>query len=298
MAKGGKDILRRIKSVKNTQQITKAMKMVAAARLRKSESRAQASRPYTDTLRKVMSSLSGLTGDSSHPYLSHINPDVRRVMLVLFSADKGLAGAFNVNLFRKAEEFMREQKTLGNEVELVTVGRKAFQYFRRRGWDKSELIPSFTNSTTYAEMSALTDRITYEYLGGSVSEVYLVYARYINVARNIPTAIRLLPIEAPAEKSTGEDAHATGINEEYELEPSPEALLELLLPRYFQTVLFQASIENFTAENASRMVAMENATKAAGDMIKDLTLQYNKARQSGITLELLDIVGGAEALKG
>jgi len=294
VAKGGKDILRRIKSVKNTQQITKAMKMVAAARLRKSESRAQASRPYTDTLRKVMSSLSGLTGDSSHPYLAHIHPEVNRVMVVLFSSDKGLAGAFNVNLIRKSEEFIREQRARGNEVELVMVGRKAYQYFRRRGWSTGELIPAFTNSTTFAEMRPLTHRITDAYMNGQVSEVYLVYARYINVARNIPTVVRLLPIEAPA----GTMAGKTGFNEEYELEPSPEALLELLLPRYFQTVLFQASIENFTAENASRMVAMENATKAAGDMIKALTLQYNKARQAGITLELLDIVGGAEALKG
>jgi F-type H+-transporting ATPase subunit gamma len=154
-------------------------------------------------------------------------------------------------------------------------------------------------------MSALTNRITDAYLGGTVSEVHLVYARYISVSRNIPTAIRLLPIESGTGalaggqgESTGDGARATTFNEEYELEPSPEALLELLLPRYFQTVLFQASIENFTAENASRMVAMENATKAAGDMIKALTLQYNKARQAGITLELLDIVGGAEALKG
>jgi F-type H+-transporting ATPase subunit gamma len=294
VAKGGKDILRRIKSVKNTQQITKAMKMVAAARLRKSESRAQASRPYTDTLRKVMSSLSGLTGDSSHPYLTHINPDVPRVMVVLFTSDKGLAGAFNQNLLRKTEDFIREQKALGREVELVTVGRKGYQYFKRRGWNVGELIPSFTNASTFADMHSLTSRMTDAYLGGEVSEVYLVFARYISVSRSIPSAIRLLPIEAPAEL-TGE---GTANTEEYELEPSPEALLDALLPRYFQAVLFQASIENFTAENASRMVAMENATKAAGDMIKALTLQYNKARQAGITLELLDIVGGAEALKG
>src|SRR4051812_44430658 len=159
VAKGGKDILRRIKSVKNTQQITKAMKMVAAARLRKSESRAQASRPYTDTLRKVMSSLSGLTGDSSHPYLTHINPDVPKVMVVLFTSDKGLAGAFNQNLLRKTEEFVKDQKTLGREVELVTVGRKGYQYFKRRGWNVGELIPSFTNASTFADMRVLTQRM-------------------------------------------------------------------------------------------------------------------------------------------
>jgi F-type H+-transporting ATPase subunit gamma len=293
VAKGGKEIRRRIKSVKNTQQITKAMKMVAAARLRKSESRTQASRPYTDTLRKVMSSLSGVTGEASHPYLTHVAPDLNRVMLVLFTGDKGLAGAFNANLIRRAEDFVKALRAEGKEVDLVTVGRKGHQYFRRRAWELGETYPSFSHTSTFADLRSLGARITGAYLNGRVSEVYLIYARYVNVAKNYPVAIRLLPIEAPQDEQA-----AGGPREEYALEPSPEALLELLLPRYFQTVLFQAAIENFTAENGSRMVAMENATKAAGDMIGALTLQYNKARQAGITLELLDIVGGAEALKG
>lgn len=293
MAKGSKEIRGRIRSVKNTQQITKAMKMVAAARLRKSEGRSLASRPYTDTLKTVMGQLTGAGADSEHPFLKHIAPDVKRVMLVLFTGDKGLAGSFNANLIKRAEQFIRDQQALGNTVQLVCVGKKGWQYFSRRQYPTEGYHPSFTDKSSFSDLRPLIDQLTNAYTTTSVSEVYLIYARFVNVVKNIPTVIRLLPIEAPAaEEQTG--AGQT----EYELEPSPAELLEALLPRYFQTVLFQAAIENFTSENGARMVAMENATKAAGDMIQDLTLQYNKARQSGITLELLDIVGGAEALKG
>jgi F-type H+-transporting ATPase subunit gamma len=287
------DFRRRIRSVKNTQQITKAMKMVAAARLRKSEGRSVASRPYTDTLKDVMGQLSAAGTESDHPFLRHIAPDVRRVMLVLFTGDKGLCGSFNANLIKRAEQFLREQHELGNEVELVCVGKKGWQYFSRRLPQAPVLRPSFTDKTSFADLRPLIEELTNAYNSHRVSEVYLIYARFINVVKNLPTVIRLLPIEAPETQP-----QAGGPKADYELEPSPEELLQALVPRYFQTVLFQAAIENFTSENGARMVAMENATKAAGDMIQDLTLQYNKARQSGITLELLDIVGGAEALKG
>jgi F-type H+-transporting ATPase subunit gamma len=292
VAKGSKEIRGRIRSVKNTQQITKAMKMVAAARLRKSEGRSVASRPYTDTLKKVMGQLTGGGGESDHPFLSHIAPDVRQVLLVLFTGDKGLAGSFNANLIKRAEQFLREQQALGNSVKLVCVGKKGWQYFTRRAVPVESYHPSFTDKTSFADLRPLIDELTNAYSSQSVSEVYLIYARYVNVVKNIPTVVRLLPIEAP------QAGPQTGGAADYELEPSPAELLQALVPRYFQTVLFQAAIENFTSENGARMVAMENATKAAGDMIQELTLQYNKARQAGITLELLDIVGGAEALKG
>lgn len=311
MAKGSKEIRRRIRSVRNTQQITKAMKMVAAARLRKSEGRTQASRPYTDTLRQVMARLSGASAEVDHPFLRHIAPDVPRVMLVLFTSDKGLCGSFNTSLLKKAEEFIREQRALGREVVLVTVGRKGQQYFRRRGTEPSAHFASFTNKSTYSDLRPLGTLLTNAYTSANVSEVYMVYARFVSVAKNLPRAVRLLPVETPkvaagggrpsvaaSEDSAQGRAPSQGFRQEFTLEPSPEALLVALLPRYFQTVLFQAAIENFTSENGARMVAMENATKAAGDMIKSLTLEYNKARQAGITLELLDIVGGAEALKG
>ena len=291
MAKGGKEIRNRIKSVKSTQQITKAMKMVAAARLRKSEGRTQASRPYTDTLAGVMRNLASVVGEVDHPFLSHVNPDAPKVMLLLFTGDKGLCGSFNTNLVKRAELFIREQKALGRETQIVFVGKKGWQQLGKG----EKWFPGFNENTSYADLKPVNTVLTNAYMDGSVAEVHMIYARFINVMKSDPTAVRLLPIQSL--EPAGED-EAEGFAENYDLEPSPEELLTALLPRYFQTIMFQAAMENFTSENGARMVAMENATKAAGDMIDALTLEYNKARQAGITLELLDIVGGAEALKG
>jgi F-type H+-transporting ATPase subunit gamma len=295
MAKGGQEIRSRIKSVAGTQQITKAMKMVSAAKLRKSESRAQASRPYSSTLTEVLSNLAGVATDVEHPFLRAIAPDVPRVMAVLFTSDKGLCGAYNSHLFHKATEFIRDQQGQGRQVRLVLAGKKGNQFFSKSRPDVvAGYYPGFTNKTTFADLRRLTNQLTGAYLNKEVSEVFLIYARYINVVKNIPTVVRLLPVEGLAPGDDGRNGHRV----EYDLEPDPHELLRTLLPRYFQTVLFQASIESFTSENGARMVAMDNATNAAADMIDSLTLQYNKARQAGITLELLDIVGGSEALKG
>jgi F-type H+-transporting ATPase subunit gamma len=296
MPKSGKEIRRRIRSVKNTQQITKAMKMVASARLRKSQNRTEASRPYAETLQSVMRRLSGEASDVEHPFLNHIAPDVPRVGLILMTSDKGLCGSFNSNLTRRAGEFIRSQREAGNEVELVAVGKKGRTWARSMGYEMRLEAPAFSDKSTYADISAVTNVLTDLYLHHQVSEVYLVFARFINVAKNEPTVVRLLPIETLAGGAEEPEEH--GYEQEYILEPSPEELLASLLPSYFRTVLFQAALENYTSENGARMVAMDNATSAAGDMIEELTLQYNKARQAGITLELLDIVGGAEALKG
>jgi F-type H+-transporting ATPase subunit gamma len=291
MPKGGKDIRRRIRSVRNTQQITKAMKMVAAARLRKSESRAAAGRPYTQTLREVMARLTEVAGEVEHPYLDHIAPEAPEVLLLLLTGDKGLCGSFNSNLIRRTEQFIRDQAVRGKRVRLICAGKKGFSYFRGRGADLAGFYPGFTNKTTFTELRPLMMQLSEDYLGQKACEVWLIYARFVSVVKNVPTAVRLLPVERV-------DETAGGHRQDFMLEPSPEELLLQLLPRYFQTLLFQAAIESFTSENGSRMVAMENATSAAGEMIDALTLQYNKARQQGITLELLDIVGGAEALKG
>ncbi len=294
MSKGGKEIRRRIRSVKSTQQITKAMKMVAAARLRKAEGRTEASRPYTDTLREVMGRLGAVAAEVDHPYLRHIAPDEPRVYLLLLTSDKGLCGAFNSHLLRRAESFIAEQRERGRSVGVICAGKQGADWARKTGQDVVERYPSFTDQTTFADLSAVMQQLSQAYLSREVSEVHLIYARFVNVVKNIPTVVRLLPIE---DLPAGEEQEHE-YRQEYMLEPSPEELLASLLPSYFRTVLFQAAIENFTSENGARMVAMDNATNAAADMIDELTLQYNKARQAGITLELLDIVGGAEALKG
>jgi len=294
MPKSGKEIRRRIRSVKNTEQITKAMKMVAAARLRKSEGRTEASRPYTDTLREVMGHLGSVASDVDHPFLDHIAPEVPRAILVLLTSDKGLCGSFNSHLITAAERFIAAEGNQGRQVSLVCAGKQGRKWALKTNQDILAYYPSFNDKTTFADLKPLMDLLTGEYLGRQAAEVHLLYARFVNVVKNIPTVIRLLPIES---LSAGEEDGGE-YRQEYMLEPSPQELLASLLPSYFRAVLFQAAIENFTSENGSRMVAMDNATKAAGEMIDALTLQYNKARQAGITLELLDIVGGAEALKG
>lgn len=297
MAKGGKEIRSRIKSVRNTQQLTKAMKMVAASRLRKSEGRTAASRPYADTLREVMRDLAAVAQEVEHPFLEHIAPDVPKVMLLHITSDRGLCGSYNANLNSALEDFVAEQRAKGREVELLCAGKKGWKHAEKLGFDVAEKFGGFSDKTTFADIKYVTNIMTEAYLNQGVAEVYMLYAQFVNVVKNIPTVVRLLPVETlPGEGDDAEDGGHGG--RDFILEPSPEELLKQLLPRYFQTVLFQAALESFTSENGARMVAMDNATSAAGDMIDDLTLQYNKARQAGITLELLDIIGGAEALKG
>jgi F-type H+-transporting ATPase subunit gamma len=295
MAKGGKEIRTRIKSVRNTQQLTKAMKMVAASRLRKSEGRTAASRPYAGTLEAMMRDLAAVTADVEHPFLSHIAPEVPRVLVLFITSDRGLCGSYNTNLDKALDHFVAEQAGLGRQVRLLCAGKKGFKFAQQAGYEVHERFPGFTDKTAFADIKHITNMMTQAYLDREVAEVYVLYARFINVMRSEPVAVRLLPVSALP--GAGEDA-GSGPSGDFILEPSPEELLKQLLPRYFQTVLYQAALESFTSENGARMVAMDNATSAAGDMINDLTLQYNKARQSGITMELLDIIGGAEALKG
>ena len=292
MAKGGKEIRTRIKSVRNTQQLTKAMKMVAASRLRKSEGRTEASRPYASTLEAMMRDLAAVAGEVDHPFLSHIAPDVPRVLLLHITSDRGLCGSYNANLNKALSKFVAEQRADGRETELLCAGKKGYKFAEAEGFNVKERFPGFTDKTSFADIKHVTNLMTQAYLSQEVSEVYVLYARFINVMRSEPVALRLLPVAALP------GADGAGPSGDFILEPSPEELLMQLLPRYFETVLYQAALESFTSENGARMVAMDNATSAAGDMIDDLTLQYNKARQAGITLELLDIIGGAEALKG
>lgn len=295
MAKGSKEIRKRIKSIRNTQQVTKAMKMVAAARLRKSEGRTRASRPYSDTLREVMGKLAAVATEFEHPFLKHIAPEAPAVALLHLTSDKGLCGSYNTNLNRRALRFVREQQAQGRTVLAYTAGKIGDKFLRSEGVTVVRRYDSFTDKTSFAELNLIAEELAQAYLAGTVSEAYLNYARFINVVRNEPTVVRLLPLE-PIHKAA--EVTARGFRQEYDLEPSPEELLDILLPRFFRTQLFQAALESFTSENGARMVAMDNATAAAGEMIDSLTLEYNKARQAGITLEILDIVGGAEALKG
>jgi F-type H+-transporting ATPase subunit gamma len=283
-----RDIQRRIRSVQSTQKITKAMKLVAAAKLRRAQERITAARPYAIKMSELLASLVGRTEGDAHPLLARRTTGRKR--LVVITADKGLCGAFNSNILRASLAFLREQGDV--DVTLVVVGKKARDFYRRRAWQiKSEML-GFFDQLAYSHAQELAGELMASYLGGEVDEVHLMYNEFRSVSVQRVTRQQLLPIEAEAT----EPGHAAPAGD-YIFEPSPEAILSALLPRHVTTQVFRALMESIAGEYGARMTAMESASKNAKEMIDVLTIQYNKARQERITKELLDIVGGAEALR-
>jgi F-type H+-transporting ATPase subunit gamma len=283
-----RDIRRRIRSVQSTQKITRAMKLVAAAKLRRAQERITEARPYAQKMAELLSSLVTRAGNDAHPLLARRTTGRRR--LVIITADKGLCGAFNSNILRASINFLRESGP--TDVTLVVVGKKARDFYRRRQWTvKSEMLGIF-DRLAYSHAQELAGELMKDYLEGGVDEVYLLYNEFRSVAVQRVKRERLLPIE-PEGAVGGADAPAG----DYIYEPSPEAILASLLPRHVTTQVYRALMESVAGEHGARMTAMESATKNAKEMIDVLTIQYNKARQERITKELLDIVGGAEALR-
>jgi F-type H+-transporting ATPase subunit gamma len=283
-----RDIQRRIRSVQSTQKITKAMKLVAASKLRRAQERITAARPYAIKMGELLSGLVGRTEGDAHPLLARRTTGRKR--LVVITADKGLCGAFNSNILRASLAFLREQGNV--DVTLVVVGRKARDFYRRRSWQvKSEML-GFFDRLAYSHAQELANELMQSYLGEEVDEVSLMYNEFRSVAVQRVKRQQLLPIEAEA----AEPGHGTA-GGDYLFEPSPDAILASLLPRHVTTQVFRALMESVAGEYGARMTAMESASKNAKEMIDVLTIQYNKARQERITKELLDIVGGAEALR-
>ena len=283
-----RDIRRRIRSVESTQKITRAMKLVAAAKLRRAQDRILAARPYAVKMAELLSSLVRRAEGEAHPLLVRRPPTRKR--LVIVTADKGLCGAFNSNILRASLAFLREQGD--TSVTLVVVGKKARDFYRRRPYQiKSEML-GFLDRLAYSHAQELAGGLMQEYLAGEVDEVHLMYNEFRSVAVQRVKREQLLPIE-PGEAGNGQ-GEAVG---DYIYEPSPEAILAALLPRHVTTQVYRALMESVAGEYGARMTAMEAATKNAKEMIGVLTIQYNKARQERITKELLDIVGGAEALR-
>ena len=284
-----RDIRRRIRSVESTQKITRAMKLVAAAKLRRAQERLLSARPYAVKMAELLSSLVRRAEGEAHPLL--VRREAARKRLVIITADKGLCGAFNSNILRASLAFLREQGE--TSVTLVVVGKKARDFYRRRPYQiKSEML-GFFDRLAYSHAQELAGGLMQEYLAGEVDEVHLIYNEFRSVAVQRVKREQLLPIE-PAATPDGEGEAAAG---DYIYEPSPEAILAALLPRHVTTQVYRALMESVAGEYGARMTAMEAATKNAKEMIGVLTIQYNKARQERITKELLDIVGGAEALR-
>ena len=282
---GVRDIKRRIRSVKNTQQITKAMEMVAAAKLRKTQEAAVSARPYARKLAEVLGRITASSGEMEHPLMS--GRPVKSVGIILITADRGLAGGYNANLVRKA--MLEAARFNDREVGFIAVGRKGRDFLRRRGKNIQGEFLGIKDTPTFLEAQRIAQMAVNFYLDGIYDEVHVIYQEFISPVQQRPVIKQLLPL--PYEK---EDQ---GENSEYLYEPGPEKVLEILLPKYINNVVYQALTEAKASEHGSRMTAMGSATDNAGEMIEKLTLSFNRARQAAITREIAEIVGGANALK-
>ena len=287
-----RDIRTRITSVKSTRQITKAMKMVAAAKLRRAQDAILRTRPYAQLLDKALGRVAAraLADEAvSHPLLTQ-RPQ-RRVLLVAMTADRGLAGGFNSNIIRRTQRFLTENGDAYEKVELATIGRKAKDFLRARKLDVRKDFVGVHQGLTYEKAEAIAQEYVGRYVAGEVDAVFLCYNEFKSAISQTPVVVQLLPIRPPE----AEAASAAAIDFVYE--PSREALLADLLPRHVAMQVWRALLESAASEHGARMSAMESATKNAEEMIAALTLQYNRARQAYVTKELMEIVGGAEALK-
>ncbi|MEY3211583.1 MAG: synthase subunit gamma [Pseudomonadota bacterium] len=286
-----RDIKRRIQSVKNTRQITKAMKMVSGAKLKRATDRAVAARPYQESLSRVLGRVAAAAGDDiTHPLLAQ-HEQVEKVLVVVMGSDRGLCGSFNGNVFRKLERHVEKEREAGKVVSLRTFGKKARGHFGRRNYNIVSSVTDLPNSR-YAEAAAdLADQLSTEYAAGDVHEVWLAYNYFKSAGTQVSTVTRILPLAVAA---GGKDAAASSV--EYKYEPDGQRLLDILLPMQLRTILLQALLDTEAGEHAARMAAMDNATRNAGELITSLTLEYNRGRQAAITKELIEIVSGAEAI--
>lgn len=283
------DLRRRVRSVKNMQQIFRAMKMVSASRLRRSQDRILATRPYALELRKVTQNLSAQSGDSGHPLLE--NRDEKKVLLAVVSGDKGLCGSFNSNVLRRADQLIQSFQGL-EKLELLCLGKRSSDFYGRRKHPIRAAHRGIFSNITYELAESLADDVSSAFVEGEYDAVYMVFNSFVSVMTQKVTVEKLLPL-APADSD-----EALGVAADYLYEPSPDALLEELLPRFVIFQVFRVLLESQAAEHAARMTAMDAATKNAGELIDKLTLLMNRTRQAAITTELIEVVSGAQALEG
>ncbi|MDF2962456.1 MAG: atpG [Paenibacillus sp.] len=284
MAKGMREIKRQIKSVQNTKQITKAMEMVAASKLRRAQLAAEAARPYADKLKEVVGSIAAGTKGVKHPMLQ--NREVKKTGYLVVTSDRGLAGGYNANVLRRVMNEIKEKHSSPNEYAVFVIGRKGRDFFRKRNIAIVEEVTGLSDSPSFSDIKAVAASAVKNFEDGSYDKLYLVYNRFINAISQEPTIKQLLPME---------DMGGSAAVSNYEYEPSPEGVLEVLLPKYAETLIYSAVLEGKASEFGARMTAMSNATKNATKMISSLTLVYNRARQASITQEISEIVAGANA---
>jgi len=290
---GLRDLRKKIDAVKKIGQITKAMNMVASAKLRGLQGRLEGFRPYRARFETVLGRILASPGLNKSRIALLQEREVKRVGIVLITADRGLCGAFNSNLIREAENLIKRLRKEGKEVELITVGRKGYTYFNRKVPIR-EAYPEVMARVLVQDARRIARSATQAFLNGEWDEVYLIYGKFINIVKHVPVVEPFLPLRF---SKAEEEKKASKITA-YLYEPDEEELLPLILPQYLNTLVFAAMLETAVSEQAARMTAMDNANRACADMVKQLTLYYNKVRQATITKELMDIVGGAEAIKG
>lgn len=289
-----RDIKRKIRVVKNIAQITQAMKMVAAAKLRRVQDRVQKGKPYAETMANLVGTLGPSVRDFSHPLLTA--REENRVLVVAIAGDKGLCGAYNSNILRLSHRFLDQQIAAhgADNVSLVTIGKKASDYFNRRGYKPLRAFGAIGPETPYETIREVSNLLTGTFAAGEVDAVYICYSEFVSPLVQRPQSVKFLPIEPPR----GDEEASSSASQEFIFEPKVEELLGVLLPRYVETRVYQLLMEATASEFGARMTAMTNATKNAEEQIEKLTLVANRTRQAGITKELLDIIGGAEALNG
>ncbi|CAC9655645.1 ATP synthase gamma chain (EC 3.6.3.14) [uncultured Gammaproteobacteria bacterium] len=285
---GGKEIRAQILSIKNTQKITSAMEMVAASKMKKAQDRMMASRPYSEKIAKVIGHLAYAHSEFEHPYMKEVG-DVKRIGIIIVSSDRGLCGGLNTNLFRSVLKTIVDYQAQGIEVELCTIGKKATSFFKNTGLSIKSVLTDLGDAPQFDDLLGTVKVMLDAYDAGEIQQLSVAYNKFENTMTQVPTVSQLVPMVAG--EVQGMDYHW-----DYIYEPDAQEALSALLVRYIEALVYQGLVENIACEQSSRMVAMKSATDNAGDMVKDLELVYNKARQAAITQEISEIVSGAAAV--
>ena len=284
-------LVKRRKAVRNIRKITRTMQLIATARFQATQNRATATKPYSDKLGELVAALSKAAGDTQHPLMQ--KPDADRSALVVISSNRGLCGGYNANVLRQATSHIDSQAD-GHKVDVHMIGKKGASFFRFLGREVERQILDLADDPRFDQIEPIANELIQQFVDGEIASVHVAFMSFESAGRQYPTVMQLLPLQQEAAEGEEEDAPSTG---EIEFSPEPELLLDALLPASVRMRLFQCFMEAVVSEHVARMVAMKAATDAAGDMIKSITREYNRARQTHITMELLDIIGGVNALE-
>ena len=287
-----KEIRAKVASIKSTQKITRAMQMVAASKMRRAQERMQLGRPYADSMRRVVSHLVKASPDYKHPYL--VSRAVNRVGYIVVSSDRGLAGGLNINLFKKLMQHVKQQKSQAVETRFAVIGQKGVSFFKTFGGTVIAAETHYGDNPSFEQLSVPVQVMLDAYNRGEIDEIYMVYNKFVNAMTQNPSVQRLLPIAA--EPLVDETMENREYSWDYIYEPTTKELLDGLMGRYVESIVYQGVVENIASEQSARMVAMKAATDNAGNLINELQLVYNKLRQAAITREISEIVGGAAAV--